>query len=221
MIKSNLERHNVASWEDIQRYAFFEKNKFQQQAEPRGRGWLYGRKDLRRTIYIKDQELSETGSGNLVNNIESAWYRSLNNRECGVDNLMTLAFNWLELTISLDTQEEIFVRKLVRLIFRYISAPQLDVSFLAHRIGLSNSQLNRRTRIIINCSTGNLIRVIRLQYAAKLLLSNVASVGAVSDEVGYSNQTSFCRSFKKEFGCAPSRFSSIYGKGNPNLAPKW
>lgn len=139
-------------------------------------------------------------------------YRAAADQPSELKKLSATKFSWLEGDTYLNSQEEVFIRKTVQLICRYLSDPQLDVSFLAERLYLSSSQLNRRMQATIRQSTGNLIRNIRLQYAARLLLNNVASVGEISAEVGYQNQASFCRSFKKKFGCAPSHFSELQAK---------
>jgi len=46
----------------------------------------------------------------------------------------------------------------------------------------------------------------RLQSAADLLKQNAGNGAEITYQVGFSDQAHFARSFKKQFGCAPSEF---------------
>lgn len=78
---------------------------------------------------------------------------------------------------------------------------------LAQALELSVSQLNRRLNSLIDHSAGQFIRKLRLEYAAKCLSRNVASVKLIARMTGYKNQAHFCRTFKLQYGCSPSEFT--------------
>ncbi|MCB0300825.1 MAG: helix-turn-helix transcriptional regulator, partial [Calditrichaeota bacterium] len=51
------------------------------------------------------------------------------------------------------------------------------------------------------------IRSQRLQRAAELLLQNAGNVAEIAYRVGFSDQAHFTRSFKKQFGCPPTKYN--------------
>lgn len=118
-----------------------------------------------------------------------------------------------ESTSRTNSRDDLFLQKVERIISGQMSNPQFDVPMLAQQICLSVSQLNRRLNTLINCSAGCLIRIIRMRHAAQLLSKNAASVGDIAAEVGYPNQAHFCRSFKQQYGCAPSDYVRLHHSG--------
>lgn len=110
-------------------------------------------------------------------------------------------------TDDMRSREEKFLEEVEQAIHQNLSNDEFDVSALAQTVCISVSQLNRRLNSIRDCSAGYLIREIRMNYAARLLTDNAASVGEISAKVGYKNQAHFSRSFKEWFGCSPSEYS--------------
>jgi len=105
------------------------------------------------------------------------------------------------------SREEAFFQKVKQIIHANISNEQFSVESLAKQLCLSVSQLNRKLNHIAYKPAGQLIRDIRMNHAAQLLLKNTASVGEIAYQVGYENPTHFSRSFKRKFGCVPSEYS--------------
>lgn len=110
------------------------------------------------------------------------------------------------------TSEQVFVQKIKQLIQANFANEQFDVASLARQVHLSVSQLNRRLNAAISQPAGQLISSMKMAYAAHLLLHTGYSISQISGAVGYWNQAHFCRSFKKRYGCAPSRFRETQGK---------
>lgn len=81
---------------------------------------------------------------------------------------------------------------------------------LAGEIGLSLSQLNRKLKALIDQPAAALIRSMRLQRAADLLKANAGTVAEICFRVGFSDQTSFNRAFKKQFGCSPREYQKTH-----------
>lgn len=77
---------------------------------------------------------------------------------------------------------------------------------LAKAVNMSSAQLNRKLGALIDQPASHLIRSMRLQRAADLLQQNAGNVAEIAYQVGFNDQAHFARSFKKQFGCAPSEF---------------
>ncbi|MCW8885880.1 MAG: AraC family transcriptional regulator [Cellvibrionaceae bacterium] len=78
-------------------------------------------------------------------------------------------------------------------------------------VNLSDSSLKRRLKKTTGLSFTQYIQSVRIEKAKRLLLSTTLSVGAVSNSVGYENQSFFIRTFKKLTGATPSQYR-IEGK---------
>ncbi|MEO6850330.1 MAG: helix-turn-helix transcriptional regulator, partial [Mucilaginibacter sp.] len=75
--------------------------------------------------------------------------------------------------------------------------------------GLSRTQLHRKLKALIGHAPGELIRIVRLQYAHDLLLRQVATVAEVAYMVGFGSPASFSTSFSRHFGFPPSRVVEV------------
>lgn len=99
-----------------------------------------------------------------------------------------------------------FIQRVKMIIYYHMEDDQFDVSILAQKTHISNSQLNRKLNSLIGQTAGNLIRKTRMEYAARLLTNRQGSIKNVAFAVGYKHQSHFCRSFKDWFGCTPSKY---------------
>ena len=60
---------------------------------------------------------------------------------------------------------------------------------------------------ITGISTGEFIRNIRLEQAARLIKEGDINITQVAYSVGFNNQTHFSTAFKKHFGMTPSEYA--------------
>lgn len=63
------------------------------------------------------------------------------------------------------------------------------------------------------CSPHAMLRKLRLQHAKNLLLETTLSIGEIADQLGYSRQHEFSRSFSRHTGCSPSQWRQNPGIG--------
>ncbi len=105
--------------------------------------------------------------------------------------------------VSMDQQ---FLQKVLNVVESNISDEQFSVDKLAEEANMSVSQLNRKLGALIDQPAGRLIRSMRLQRAADLLKNNSGTIAEICYQVGFNDQTSFTRAFKKQFGESPSKF---------------
>jgi len=116
----------------------------------------------------------------------------------------TLVENLPEMPITND--EKAFIRSVIDIIRKNIDNENLDSSFIEKALGISNSHLYRKTKEIFSLSPGDLIRTIKLKYAAELLRKNVLTVSEVCYKSGFNNRSYFYREFKKIYNTTPKNY---------------
>jgi signal transduction histidine kinase/AraC-like DNA-binding protein len=116
---------------------------------------------------------------------------------------------WFSDTLSMPSIECDFITRVRSAVESHLNEEGYSADQLARDIGLSRTQLHRKLKDLINQSPGELIRIVRLQYAHDLLQRRVATVAEVAYMVGFSSPASFSASFSRHFGFAPKTVSAI------------
>lgn len=97
---------------------------------------------------------------------------------------------------------------------RYRSS--LEVSELARIACLSESQFRKRFVKLFKISPSKFINRIRVQTAARLLLSSKEPISEIALQCGFCDQSYFTRQFSNFFGLTPKRYRDRLGKrGSP------
>jgi len=112
--------------------------------------------------------------------------------------------NITDLPISNDEKE--FIRKVIQLIRTNIENENLQSAFIEEKLGISSSQLYRKIKQIFGISPGDLIRTIRLKYAAELLRKSSLTVSEVCYKCGFNNRSYFYREFNKMYNITPKSY---------------
>ena len=112
---------------------------------------------------------------------------------------------WLKDTITLPSIEQNFIVRIRQAVESHLNEEGYSADQLAADIGLSRTQLYRKLKGFIGQAPGELIRIVRLQYAHDLLERRVATVSEVAYMVGFGSPASFSASFSRHFGFAPSK----------------
>ena len=105
-----------------------------------------------------------------------------------------------------NSEERDFTKKLIKLIRQNIDNENLQSLFIEKELGISNSQLYRKTKELFGFTPGDLIRTIRLKYAAELLRKNKLTVSEVCYRSGFNNRSYFYREFKKLYNATPKNY---------------
>ncbi|WP_294818469.1 two-component regulator propeller domain-containing protein [uncultured Flavobacterium sp.] len=108
--------------------------------------------------------------------------------------------------MPLDKDGKVFIREAIEVIHKNIDSENLDSAFIEKSMGISNSQLYRKTKEYFSLSPGDLIRTVRLKHAAELLRKNVLTVSEVCYKSGFNNRSYFYREFKKLYGTTPKNY---------------
>jgi signal transduction histidine kinase/DNA-binding response OmpR family regulator len=103
--------------------------------------------------------------------------------------------------------DDIFLERTIRIINENISDFDFDVGKLHERMGMSRMHLSRKLRILTGLSPHILIRNIRMQKAAELLVKNAGNITEIAYSVGISNASGFTNAFRDYFGVSPKKYS--------------
>jgi AraC-like DNA-binding protein len=88
----------------------------------------------------------------------------------------------------------------------------LEVSELARIAGLSESQFRKRFMKLFKISPLKFVTRIRVQTAAKLLLSTDAPIADIALKCGFCDQSYLTRQFSSFFGMTPKKYRDRLGK---------
>lgn len=106
----------------------------------------------------------------------------------------------------LNETDKGFVEKLRRLIETNMANADVSVEDLGEQIGLSRTQLYRKTKALTGYSPNELLRIARLKKAAALLASTEKTISEITYEVGFTSPSYFTRCYKDYFGESPTDF---------------
>jgi len=81
-----------------------------------------------------------------------------------------------------------------------------NVDDIAHRVGLSAYQLNRRLKDLLGITARQLLTKSRIDTASHLLRATSLPIGDVAQQSGYCDQSAFTRQFRKSTGLTPRQY---------------
>ncbi|GAA4940801.1 two-component regulator propeller domain-containing protein [Algibacter agarivorans] len=109
-----------------------------------------------------------------------------------------------DLPVHNDDKE--LLRNVIKLIRDNIDNENMQSLYIEEKLGISNSQLYRKIKQNFGFSPGDLIRTIRLKYAAELLRKSNCTVSEVCYQSGFNNRSYFYREFKKMYNSTPKNY---------------
>lgn len=104
------------------------------------------------------------------------------------------------------SRDQQFIEKIVHFIEEHISDPNLSVESLSAEMAMSKSVFQRKMKALTDNSPNEFMRLIRLQYAAQLLLSNEYRISEIGYMSGFSSHSYFSRCFYDHFKLTPSEY---------------
>jgi signal transduction histidine kinase/ligand-binding sensor domain-containing protein/DNA-binding response OmpR family regulator len=109
-------------------------------------------------------------------------------------------------TIATNKIDSQFVEKLIQDIEKNMENPDFDPSMLASNMAMSRMQLYRKVAALTNQTVYNLIRTVRLNKAAQLLITTDMQIAEIAFSVGYNEPSNFTKNFIRQFNQTPSQF---------------
>ena len=123
------------------------------------------------------------------------------------------------------SRNEKFLQQLNSAIESHISDKKFGVKSLSQTMQMSETTLWRKVRKLTFLTPNEYIRKIRLQHASLMLADDTGSVSEITEAVGFSTPSYFCKCFREQFGVVPSLYRSKQSttkKDNKVLAhPDW
>ncbi len=89
---------------------------------------------------------------------------------------------------------------------KYYYSEGINVSDIAEHLGISRAYLNYAFKKELNLSIQKFLIDFRMHKAASLLVSTNDSIKEISQAVGYEDQLTFSKAFKKKFGKSPKNY---------------
>lgn len=102
-----------------------------------------------------------------------------------------------------------YLQTVTDIIVSEIQNPNLSTTFIAEKMFVSPSQLNRKLNGIVGQSAVSYILKVKLNTAKKMLQNTITPITDISLACGFKDASYFSRVFKKEFGVTPSQFQKI------------
>jgi len=91
-------------------------------------------------------------------------------------------------------------------------ATDVDVDTAAAYLAVSARTLSRRIEQNTQVSAGQWLRLIKLRQVAHALVASTASVKSICAQIGFADEASLMRSFKKTTGMTTSAYRQAYGR---------
>lgn len=111
-------------------------------------------------------------------------------------------------TLNLSQQDLKFINKFQDVISKYYTNEYFQKADLASKMAVSERQLQRKIKALIDESPMDMLRDYRLEKAT-MKLKNGYQVGLVSDECGFSSVSYFGSCFKKKYGVTPKKYQQL------------
>jgi len=108
--------------------------------------------------------------------------------------------------VVIASPDEKFLRKVIQVVEKNMDQSNLDVDFIAKHVGVSRTQLYRKTSALTDMAVKEFVKDIRLKRAAQLISQQKLNISEVAFEVGFSDISYFRKCFKEKFGVSARKY---------------
>lgn len=129
----------------------------------------------------------------------------LKNRELLIEHLKSSINNIDKFNLP-DSFDDKIIKDITAVIIENINNVDFKVEMLAQRVGLSRSQLYRKTISVLGQSPNDYIKSLRLQQAIEMLKTGRYRISEIAYEVGFSDPGYFSSCFLEKYGIKPSDY---------------
>lgn len=127
-------------------------------------------------------------------------------KDFNVENRLNLLKN-SDAVKTLTPVDENFLNKLIDTTEIIWNVASFDVGSFARRLGLSRSQLYRKTTSLTGYSPNDFIKEFRLKKATAMIKQQHGNITEIAFQSGFSNSSYFAKCFQKRFGILPSNYA--------------
>jgi signal transduction histidine kinase/ligand-binding sensor domain-containing protein/DNA-binding response OmpR family regulator len=108
--------------------------------------------------------------------------------------------------VEIKSADEIYLEAVKHQIQNHLSNEDFSVEILADKLNQSRSNLHRRLTKLTGESPSSMIRRIRIELGAQLLLQNTGTISEVAYSTGFKSVAHFSRVFRDYFDQTPTEF---------------
>jgi signal transduction histidine kinase/DNA-binding response OmpR family regulator/streptogramin lyase len=109
--------------------------------------------------------------------------------------------------LTTNLRDKQFMEKIVNIIESKIIDPQLSVEELSKDMAMSRSNLLRKLKSLSGYGPNELIRLVRLKHAARLLVTNEHAISEIAYMTGFNSPSYFSKCFQQQFKLTPKEFA--------------
>lgn len=113
-----------------------------------------------------------------------------------------------ELVVEAPKQDQEFMLALTTCIEEHMGETSMGAELICEELAMSRTGLYRKVRALTGQTVNDMIRIVRLRKAMKLLKEGKLNISQIALEVGFNSLSYFTTSFKKHFGISPSEVKS-------------
>lgn len=106
----------------------------------------------------------------------------------------------------LAPQDKAFMTELYRLMETELSNPEFDIAWATEALRISRTKFFYKLKGLTGESPNVFFKTYKLNRAAELILEGRYTISEIADMTGFSTLSHFSKSFKKQFGLAPSEY---------------
>lgn len=106
--------------------------------------------------------------------------------------------------ISVTPRDQVFMENLIKIVEDNMANERYSIEDLSHDVGMSQSQLHRKLKALVNQTTNHFVRSIKMHRAKELLEKDAGNIAEIAYWVGYEDPGYFSKSYKAFFGHLPS-----------------
>ena len=106
----------------------------------------------------------------------------------------------------LNPADDDFLTQLVKAATTFWNNPEFKIELFNAEMGLSKSQLYRKTVSLLGISPGDFIKEYRLKMSLKRLTESQDNISEIAYDSGFSSPSYFSKCFLKRYGISPSDF---------------
>jgi CheY-like chemotaxis protein len=116
--------------------------------------------------------------------------------------------------------DEAYIARVREAIQRGLADPEFGVGELADAVSQDRSHLFRRIKQLFGESPSDLIRRMRVEEGARLLMEGSATVTDVAYAVGFNSLSYFCHCFQESYGLTPAAYRSRVSVSSDDSHPE-
>jgi len=109
--------------------------------------------------------------------------------------------------LTTNSRDKAFMEKVVNIIEERIIDPQLSVEELSRDMAMSRSNLHKKLKSLSGYVPNELIKLVRLKHAAKLLQTAEHTVTEIAYMTGFSSPSYFSKCFLQQFKVTPREYA--------------